>query len=133
MWAACWPAATPSSVLLNARPIRRRTRTAGHRAALRAFPRVVPALQDSEGAALSRQARNFWQTQWQGSTFMAVGAQDPVLGPPVMQALRPLIRGADQSPYVVLPQAGHFVQEHGPDFAKDAAEYYTQQVQPGPQ
>jgi tRNA(adenine34) deaminase len=105
----------------------------GHRAALRAFPRIVPELQDSEGAALSRQARNFWQTQWQGSTFMAVGAQDPVLGPPVMQALRHLIRGADQSPYFVLPQAGHFVQEHGPDFAKDAAEYFTQQVQPGPQ
>ena len=84
---------------------------AGHRAALRAFPPMVPEFEHSDGAAISRQARAFWQTQWSGKSFMAVGAQDPVLGLPVMQALQQSIRGCP--PPMVLEQAGHFVQEHG--------------------
>jgi tRNA(adenine34) deaminase len=42
---------------------------------------------------------------------MVVGAQDPVLGVEVMQALRQNIRHCPEA--MVLPQAGHFVQEHG--------------------
>ena len=42
---------------------------------------------------------------------MAIGMQDPVLGPPVMQALAQTIRGCP--PPLELPEAGHFVQEHG--------------------
>ena len=87
----------------------------GHRAALRAFPPMVPEFEHSDGAAISRQAREFWQTQWSGKGFMAVGAQDPVLGLPVMQALRQIIRGC--APPMVLEQAGHFVQEHGEPIA----------------
>ena len=83
----------------------------GHRAALRAFAPMVPEFADSDGAAVSRAARRFWQTQWSGKTFMAVGAQDPVLGPPVMAALAQTIRGCPAP--LLLPQAGHFVQEHG--------------------
>ena len=94
----------------------------GHRAALRAFPAMVPEFEDSDGAAVSRQARDFWRERWQGTTLMAVGAQDPVLGLPVMHGLRKLIRGCPEP--LVLPQAGHFVQEHGEPVAQNAVLHF---------
>ncbi|EJE50708.1 cytosine/adenosine deaminase [Acidovorax sp. CF316] len=95
----------------------------GYRAALRAFPERVPAGPDDPGAALSRQARDFWRQQWHGQSLMVVGAQDPVLGLATMQALQKDIRGCPEP--VVLPQAGHFVQEHGRDIAERAVEYFS--------
>ena len=94
----------------------------GHRAALRAFPPLVPEFEDSEGAAISRQAREFWRERWAGQTLMAVGAQDPVLGAPVMRALQALIRGCGEP--LVLEQAGHFVQEHGEEIAQKAVRFF---------
>ncbi|HYF43517.1 MAG TPA: tRNA adenosine(34) deaminase TadA [Ramlibacter sp.] len=94
----------------------------GHRAALRAFPPMVPEFADSDGAEVSRRAREFWRDQWDGRTFMAVGAQDPVLGVPVMQHLRRQIRGCPEP--LVLEQAGHFVQEHGAALAEHAVGYF---------
>ncbi|HSI54393.1 MAG: tRNA adenosine(34) deaminase TadA [Ramlibacter sp.] len=94
----------------------------GHRAALRAFPPMVPDRPDADGAAISRQAREFWSGQWQGQSMMAVGAQDPVLGVHVMQALRETVRGCPEP--MVLQQAGHFVQEHGEEVARAAVGYF---------
>jgi len=95
---------------------------AGHRAALRAFPPMVPDHPEAGGAAISRQARDFLSQHWNGRTLMAVGAQDPVLGVPVMEALRAQIRGCPEP--MVLPQAGHFVQEHGEEIARMAVGYF---------
>ncbi len=95
----------------------------GHRAALRAFPPLVPDAPDADGAALSRQAGAFWRERWTGPSLMAVGAQDPVLGLPVMQALRAQIRGCPEP--MVLPQAGHFVQEHGAVIAQAALRQFS--------
>jgi tRNA(adenine34) deaminase len=94
----------------------------GHRAASRAFPAMVPEFEDSDGAALSREARRFWQNDWTGQTLMAIGAQDPVLGLPVMASLQQLIRGCDEP--LVLTEAGHFVQEHGLRIAQQAAGFF---------
>jgi tRNA(adenine34) deaminase len=94
----------------------------GHRAALRAFPRMVPDNPDADGAALSRQAREFWGRRWNGQSMMAIGAQDPVLGLPVMNALRHGIRGCPEP--VVIEQAGHFVPEHGRAIAAAAVGYF---------
>ncbi|UUZ76118.1 tRNA adenosine(34) deaminase TadA [Polaromonas sp. P1(28)-13] len=94
----------------------------GHRAALRAFPSLVPQFEDSEGAAISRQAREFWRERWAGQTLMAVGAKDPVLGPPVMRELQAIIRGCGEP--LVLAQAGHFVQEHGEEIAQQAVRFF---------
>jgi len=94
----------------------------GHRAALRAFPPMVPESPEADGAAISRAARDFWSSQWQGRTLMAIGAQDPVLGVPVMEALRRQIRGCPEP--LVLAQAGHFVQEHGEAIAEAAVGYF---------
>ena len=85
-------------------------------------PALVPGQADAEGAAVSRAARDFWQHDWQGRSLMAVGAQDPVLGMPAMQALQRDIRGCP--PPIVLPQAGHFVPEHGQALAVQAVEYF---------
>ena len=96
---------------------------AGHRAALRAFPRLVPENTEDDGAELSRQARAFWRERWQGRSLMVVGAQDPVLGEPVMRALAQDIRDCP-SPWI-LPDAGHFVPEHGEAIAHQACRHFS--------
>ncbi len=95
----------------------------GHRAALRAFPPMVPEHADDEGAAISRQARNFWSHEWRGQSLMAIGQQDPVLGDAVMQALHAQIRHCPEP--LRLPQAGHFVQEHGQSIAEAAVGHFA--------
>lgn len=94
----------------------------GHRAALRAFPALVPEHLDDDGAATSRLARDFWQQQWQGRSMMAIGQQDPVLGEPVMRQLQKIIRGCPEP--MLLPQAGHFVQETGERIASEACRLF---------
>ncbi len=91
---------------------------ASYKAALRAFPNLVPDGADAPGAALARQAEAFWQERWAGDSFMAVGMQDPVLGAPAMQALRAVIRGCP--PPLEVPEGGHFVQEWGAPIAQAA-------------
>jgi tRNA(adenine34) deaminase len=94
----------------------------GYRAALRAFPPMVPELADSPGAEISRQARDFWRHDWQGQTFMAIGQQDPVLGEPVMRQLQSQIKGCPEP--MLLTGAGHFVQEQGQAIAKAAVRHF---------
>ncbi len=95
----------------------------GHRAALRAFPAMVPESPEADGAAISHEAREFWRTRWEGRTLMVVGMQDPVLGWPVMRELQGQIR---QCPTPVqLEQAGHFVPEHGGDVALAALRHFA--------
>jgi pimeloyl-ACP methyl ester carboxylesterase len=91
---------------------------AASKAGVRRFPQLVPDRPDAPGAAISRRARDWWQKDWKGETFMAVGAKDPVLGPPVMQALRKLIRNCPE-PYIHA-EGGHFLQEWGEDVAREA-------------
>jgi tRNA(adenine34) deaminase len=90
----------------------------GHRTATRAFPAMVPESEAADGAEVSRQARDFWRASWNGQTLMAIGAQDPVLGLPVMQALKSVIRGCGEP--LIMNDAGHFVQEHGLPLAQNA-------------
>lgn len=91
---------------------------ASYKAGVRRFPNLVPDRPDADGAAISRRARDWWRSEWQGRSFMAIGVKDPVLGPPVMHALRKIIRGCPD-PYEH-PDAGHFVQEWGADIAQRA-------------
>ena len=89
-----------------------------YKAALRTFPDLVPASPDAPGAALGRRARDWWSSEWTGQSFMAVGAQDVVLTPATMEALRGHIRGCP--PPMVAEEAGHFVQEWGAPIAEAA-------------
>jgi haloalkane dehalogenase/tRNA(adenine34) deaminase len=96
---------------------------AAAKAGVRRFPALVPDRPDAPGAAISRRAREWLSTSWNGETFMAVGARDPVLGPPVMQALRRLIRGCPE-PWIH-PEGGHFLQEWGDEVAREALKRWT--------
>jgi pimeloyl-ACP methyl ester carboxylesterase len=89
-----------------------------YRAGVRRFPELVPVTPDMEGVTESLRAAEFLRERWTGQTFMAVGMQDPVLGPPVMQALANAIRGC--APPLEVPHAGHFLQEHGREVAEAA-------------
>ncbi len=95
----------------------------GHRAALRAFPALVPDRADAPGAEVSRLARDFWQHRWQGRSMMAVGQRDPVLGEPVMRTLRSFIRGCPEP--MLLADAGHFVPEKGEPVALEACRVFA--------
>jgi haloalkane dehalogenase len=88
------------------------------KAGVRRFPNLVPDRPEAEGAALSREARKWWSTRWQGQSFMAVGMQDPVLGPPAMAHLRTAIRNCPAP--MPIEDAGHFVQESGERIAQQA-------------
>lgn len=93
-----------------------------YKAALRAFPNLVPQQPQADGAAISLKALQFWSEQWQGDSFMAIGDQDPVLGPPHMLALRSKIRGCPEPMRV--PEGGHFVQEWGAPIARAALKHF---------
>ncbi|MEO6015662.1 MAG: tRNA adenosine(34) deaminase TadA [Polaromonas sp.] len=94
----------------------------GHRAALRTFPAMVPEFESSDGAAISREARQFWGESWAGQTLMAIGLQDPVLGEPAMRQLQATIRGCGEP--LLLAHAGHFVQEQGEQVARQATDFF---------
>ena len=55
---------------------------------------------------------------------MAIGAQDPVLGEPVMRALHCNLRGCP--PPWVLPDIGHFVPEAGAVLAQRALAHFAE-------
>jgi pimeloyl-ACP methyl ester carboxylesterase len=95
---------------------------ATYKAALRAFPNLVPDHADAPGAAISREAMPFWRDRWQGDSFMAIGMQDPVLGPAVMQSLRSVIRNCP--PAMEVAEGGHFVQEWGGPIATAALTHF---------
>ncbi|MDE2452410.1 MAG: alpha/beta fold hydrolase [Burkholderiales bacterium] len=95
---------------------------AGYKAALRAFPDLVPDGADAPGAAVSRAAIDFWRERWQGASFMALGMQDPVLGPETMRALHAGLRGCP--PPLEVAEAGHFLPEWGAPIAAAALKHF---------
>jgi pimeloyl-ACP methyl ester carboxylesterase len=91
---------------------------ARYKAGVRRFPQLVPVEPDMAGVAEGLRARKFFANDWRGESFMAVGLRDPVLGKPVMEELRAVIRGCP--PALEIPEAGHFVQEWGEPIARAA-------------
>ncbi len=89
-----------------------------YKAGVRAFPNLVPDAPDAPGAAISREAAEFWQHRWDGDSFMAIGMTDPVLGPDAMRSLHRLIRNCPAP--LEVAEAGHFVQEWGAPVARAA-------------
>jgi haloalkane dehalogenase len=93
-----------------------------YKAGVRAFPNLVPDHDQAPAAAISREAATFWRERWTGDSFMAIGMQDPVLGPPAMMSLRRLIRGCP--PPLEVADGGHFVQEWGGPVAQAALRHF---------
>ncbi|GJL95220.1 MAG: haloalkane dehalogenase [Hyphococcus sp.] len=75
-----------------------------------------------EGLETSLKARKFWTEDWSGDAYMAIGMQDPVLGPPAMHYLRSMIKDCPEP--VEVAEAGHFVQEWGESIAREALERF---------
>lgn len=95
---------------------------ARYKAALHAFPNLVPEGNNAPGVAVSRRAAEFWSRQWAGDSFMAIGMKDPVLGEAPMRALQQVIRGCP--PPLELAEAGHFVPEWGAPIARAALQRF---------
>ncbi|MCG3188679.1 MAG: Haloalkane dehalogenase [Burkholderiaceae bacterium] len=95
---------------------------ARYKAAVRAFPDLVPEGDDAPGAAISRRAAEFWRREWSGDSFMAIGMRDPVLGEAPMRALQKVIRGCP--PPLEVADAGHFVPEWGAPIAHAALQRF---------
>jgi pimeloyl-ACP methyl ester carboxylesterase len=93
-----------------------------YKAGVRRFPQMVMIEPDMDGIETAKRARCFWQDEWQGESFMAIGAKDPVLGLPVMSELRKTIRGCPEP--MILEDAGHFVQEWGDEVARAALSHF---------
>ena len=91
---------------------------ARYKAGVRRFPQLVPVEEGMAGAEHGRRARAFFQQQWRGESFMAIGLRDAVLGADVMNELRSVIAGCPEPMRV--PEAGHFVQEYGEPIARAA-------------
>jgi pimeloyl-ACP methyl ester carboxylesterase len=94
-----------------------------YKGGVRRFPELVMVSPEMEGVEVSRRARTWWQNEWSGQSFMAIGMQDPVLGPAVMARLREVIRGCPEPMEVA--EAGHFVQEHGAQVARAALQAFA--------
>lgn len=93
-----------------------------YKAGVRRFPQIVPVEPGMDGAELGKRARSYFSNEWSGETFMAIGVGDFVLGPPVMEELRTIIRGCEEP--MLVPEARHFVQEYGEPVARQALKYF---------
>ncbi len=93
-----------------------------YKAGVRRFPQLVPVEPGMAGIDLTTRARAFWQDQWAGESFMAIGLRDGVLGKDVMEELRSVIKGCPEA--MEVPEAGHFVQEYGEPIARAALERF---------
>ncbi len=97
-----------------------------HKAGVRRFPELVPEGPDDPGAELSRDARLWLAEEWDGQSFFAVGARDPVLGKPAMRYLQRFVRNSPEP--LVLSEAGHFVQEWGEEVAAAALRAFAEET-----
>jgi len=95
---------------------------ARYKAGVRRFPELVPTRPGMPGVETGRDAAEFLLQEWHGESFMAIGLKDPVLGEPAMRALHRVIRNCPEP--MMLPEAGHFVQEWGEPVARAALEYF---------
>ena len=84
----------------------------------RRFPELVMTDPEMEGVDTAKKAAAWWRSEWAGTTFMAVGAQDPVLGGGQMGDLRATSK--DCPPPRLIEGGGHFVQEWGEEIARAA-------------
>lgn len=87
------------------------------------LPHLVPDRPEIPGADLARRAVKWWETEWTGQSFMAVGVRDPIIKPHIMDILWQSIRGYPK--LLRLERVGHFVQEKaGPLVAEQALAYF---------
>jgi len=93
-----------------------------YQAGVRRFPQLVMTDPDMDGVDISKAALKFWSEDWTGESFMAIGMQDPVLGPPAMRYLHSKINNCPEP--MEIADGGHFVQEWGTPIAEAALKHF---------
>jgi haloalkane dehalogenase len=73
---------------------------------------------DMEGVDISKIAARWFGSNWRGDSFMAVGMKDVLITPALMERMHQIL--AIKRPALMLPEVGHFVQEHGAKVARAA-------------
>ena len=110
-----------------------------YKGGVRRFPQMIMLDETMPGVATSRESRLFYGKSdmfGQQDVVVICGAQDTLLGPPVMKALARVFKNGCY--YGELEEASHFVQEWGDRVAKLAIQIFenggniegVQQVQP---
>ncbi len=90
---------------------------------VRAFPPLVMVAPDMEGVQESKAAAEYWRTEWDGQSFMAISDGDPFTDlVDEMAALHSQIRGCPEP--MRIKGAGHYVQEQGDAVARAALKFF---------
>jgi pimeloyl-ACP methyl ester carboxylesterase len=101
------------------------------KAGVRKFPHLIARTMDAPGVQTSQRAAHFWSNDWNGQSFMAIGMQDQMLGPNIMNYIRTLIKGCPEP--LEIAEGGHFVQEAaGPMIAERALKHFGLSTSVGP-
>ena len=90
--------------------------TVAHKAGPLTFPRLVPTAADAPGAAAQLRVRESLDA-WEGPVQVAFSDGDPIFPVGVGEAWSGRLRNAD--PFVVVKDAGHFLQEQQPRVVAD--------------
>lgn len=93
-----------------------------YQAGVRKFPKIV-ANPDPHCIETSSRAFPFWSESWSGESFMAIGMQDKMLGPDIMNFMNGVINGCPKP--LEVENAGHFVQEFGDVVAEAALKQFN--------
>ncbi|MCV6612040.1 MAG: haloalkane dehalogenase [Amphritea sp.] len=93
-----------------------------YQAGVRKFPKIV-ANPDPHCIETSSRAFPFWSESWNGESFMAIGMQDKMLGPDIMNFMNGVINGCPKP--LEVENAGHFVQEFGDVVAEAALKQFN--------
>jgi len=99
-----------------------------YKAGVRRFPELVQTRPDMPGVETGLDALQFLSREWDGQSFMAIGVRDPVLGEPAMRALHRHVRNCPEP--MLLPDAGHFLQEWGEPVARAALAHFGLEAAP---
>lgn len=92
---------------------------ARYRAGARRFPFLVMTEPHMDGVDISRRAAGWWASEWTGDSFMVVAEQDRLIPPWLMKRMYEIL--GIKRPPLMIPDAGHFVQEtHGAEVARAA-------------
>ncbi|APG62103.1 haloalkane dehalogenase [Sphingorhabdus lutea] len=94
---------------------------ADYKAGAQIFPALVPVEPEMEGVDISMAAAQYWQKDFNGKSYMAIGAADPVLGVKPMMSLKKIINGCSEP--MIIEDGGHFVQEWGEEIAQAALQH----------
>ena len=90
------------------------------KAGVRAFPNLAMVEPAMEGITEARAAVRFWQEEWSGASFMAVGAKAPDAD--TMEPLHATIHGCPEP--LILADADHFLPEWGDPVIRAALRHF---------